>query len=129
MNNNKSCFNKIFKLISAEYDDEDEQIFEGEEGYGLKYDLPDNTGGYMNIWIEAEEGDGENEVCFKVFNVTGLPVTDDSFQQLRGVDFYERYAYDNEPLAKVIVRKDGSSTIDGDTVSAEYVISKIASLY
>ena len=129
MNNNKSCFNKIFKLISAEYDDEDEQIFEGEEGYGLKYDLPDNTGGYMNIWIEAEEGDGENEVCFKVFNVTGLPVTVNTVQQLTGVDFYERYAFNNKPVAKVIVRKDGSSTIDGDTVSAEYVISKIASLY
>ena len=118
----------IMIMVMMIYDDEDEQIFEGEEGYGLKYDLPALTGGYMNIWIEAEEGD-DDEVCFKVFNVTGLPVTDDSFQQLRGVDFYERYAYDNEPLAKVIVRKDGSSTINGDTVSAEYVISKIASLY
>ena len=146
MNNNKnslkigkSCFHKIYKGIYAEYENEEEYIFEAEEGFGLKYDLPLNTDGYVNIWIEADDSD-ENEVNFEVFNVTGKPVIADTVlgkrkrfeedaREMKGTDFYERYAYNAQPLSKVKLFKDGSFTSEGDVNVAKNVISNIASLY
>ena len=115
------AFTKLYRGLKSE-----SNILDDGEGNSLRYDLK-TSAGYVNIIVS--ENYSKYRIEFSIFKVVGQPLTPETEDHAKNKEFgFYVSELEEESLAKVVILKNGNTTIQGDEEVANQVLELISDL-